>query len=98
MDHLPDGDTLEVFVEDTLDHGQLRVPADLVVLSVAAAPNDGAVKLAEILDIETDDYGFIARKDPAISADIGSRRGRSRWSRWTSPDRPGSGSWCVTAG
>jgi heterodisulfide reductase subunit A len=75
VDHLPDGDTLEVFVEDTLDHEQLRVPADLVVLSVAAAPNDGAVKLAEILGIDTDDYGFIARKDPAISAVESTREG-----------------------
>ncbi|MCJ7752935.1 MAG: 4Fe-4S binding protein, partial [Thermoanaerobaculales bacterium] len=75
VDHLPDGDTLEVFVEDTVDHEQLRVPADLVVLSVAAAPNDGAVKLAEILGIETDDYGFIARKDPAISAVESTREG-----------------------
>jgi heterodisulfide reductase subunit A len=75
VDHLPDGDTLEVFVENTLDHEQLRIAADLVVLSVAAAPNDGAVKLAEILDIETDDYGFIARKDPAISAVESTREG-----------------------
>ncbi len=75
VDHLPDGDTLEVFVENTLDHEQLRVPADLVVLSVAAAPNDGAVKLAEILGIDTDDYGFIARKDPAISAVESTREG-----------------------
>ena len=75
VDHLPDGDTLEVFVEDTLDHESLRVPADLVVLSVAAAPNVGAIKLAGILGIETDDYGFIARKDPAISAVESTREG-----------------------
>jgi len=75
VDLLPDGDTLEVFVEDTLGHEQKRIPADMVVLSVAAAPNDGAVKLAGILGIDTDDYGFIARKDAAISAVESTREG-----------------------
>ncbi len=75
VDHLPDGDTLEVFVEDTLDHSQRRIPADLVVLSVAAAPNEGAIELAKILGIETDQYGFIARNDPAISAVESTREG-----------------------
>jgi len=75
VDHHPDDDTLEIFVEDTLEHKQRRIPADLVVLSVAAAPNEGAIELAGILGIETDDYGFIARKDPAISAVESSREG-----------------------
>ena len=75
IDHNPDGDTLEVFVEDTLGHEQQRIPADLVVLSVAAAPNDGAIKLAEILGIETDRYGFIAPADAAISAVESTREG-----------------------
>jgi len=61
-------ETLEVLVEDTLQHRQRRIPADLVVLSVAAAPNEGARELADLLGIETDRYGFIARRDPAISA------------------------------
>lgn len=68
VDYVAADDTLEVFVEDTLGHCQRRIPADLVVLSVAAAPNDGAQALAGILGIETDRYGFIARRDPAISA------------------------------
>ena len=68
IERVPEDDTLEVFVEDTLGHRQERIPADLVVLSVAAAPNDGAPKLAQALGIETDRYGFIAREDPAISA------------------------------
>ncbi len=72
---VPEDDTLEVFVEDTLGHRQKRIPADLVVLSVAAAPNDGAIKLAEMLGIETDEYGFIARLDPAISAVESTREG-----------------------
>ncbi len=68
IEQVREDDTLEVFVEDTLGHEQHRVPADLVVLSVAAAPNDGARKLAKALGIEVDRYGFIAREDPAISA------------------------------
>jgi heterodisulfide reductase subunit A len=75
VDQLPEDDTLEIFVEDTLSHQQKRIPADLVVLSVAAAPNDGARRLADILDIQTDLYGFIAREDPAISAVETSRDG-----------------------
>jgi len=75
IDRVDEDDTLEVFVEDTLGHEQHRIPADLVVLSVAAAPNDGAVKLAEILKIDTDPYGFIARHDPAISAVESTREG-----------------------
>ncbi|UCG33814.1 MAG: CoB--CoM heterodisulfide reductase iron-sulfur subunit A family protein, partial [Phycisphaerales bacterium] len=68
IERVPEDDTLEVFVEDTLGHQQKRIPADLVVLSVAAAPNDGAIKLADILGIETNEYGFIDRRDPAVSA------------------------------
>jgi heterodisulfide reductase subunit A-like polyferredoxin len=60
--------SLEIFVEDTLAHEQRRLEADLVVLSVAAAPSEGAIELAETLGIDTDDYGFIARRDPAVSA------------------------------
>jgi len=75
IDAVPEDDSLEIFVEDTLSHEQKRIPADLVVLSVAAAPNDGARRLADILGIETDRYGFIAREDPAISAVETSRDG-----------------------
>ncbi|HXI04186.1 MAG TPA: 4Fe-4S binding protein, partial [Candidatus Saccharimonadales bacterium] len=69
------GGNMEVCVEDTLAHEQLRVPAELVVLSVAAAPNDGARTLAGVLGIDTDPYGFIARHDPAVSAVETSREG-----------------------
>ncbi len=65
---VPETDNLEIFVEDTLAHEQRRLEADLVVLSVAAAPNEGAIGLTEHLGIETDSYGFVARLDPAVSA------------------------------
>ena len=68
IDIVPEDDTLEVFVEDTLGHRQQRIPADMVVLSVAAAPSDDAARLAQTLGIETDKYGFLARLDPAVSA------------------------------
>ncbi len=71
----PETGELQVFVEDTLAHRRMRIGADLVVLSVAAAPNEGAVKLAEILGIEVDEYGFIAKRDPAISAVETNREG-----------------------
>ncbi len=60
--------TLTVFVEDTLSHEQQQIEADMVVLSVAAAPSSGAVELAKILGAEIDQYGFIARRDSAVSA------------------------------
>jgi len=68
VSQLPENDSLEVFVEDTLGHEQRRIPADMVVLSVAAAPSDDAAQLAQILGIETDPCGFLARLDPAVSA------------------------------
>jgi heterodisulfide reductase subunit A len=70
-----DDDSLVVFVEDTLRHQQLRIGADLVVLSVAAAPNDGATALAGVLGVATDVYGFIARRDAAVSAVESTRDG-----------------------
>jgi heterodisulfide reductase subunit A len=68
IETIPEDGTLLVHVEDTLDGEQMRIPADLVVLSVAAAPNDGAAQLASILGIETDRYGFVAPRDPAVSS------------------------------
>jgi heterodisulfide reductase subunit A-like polyferredoxin len=68
IESVPENDNLEIFVEDTLAHEQRRLEADLVVLSVAAAPNEGAIELARNLGIETDEYGFVARRDPAVSS------------------------------
>ncbi len=75
IEHDPGDGSLSVFVEDTLAHLPRRIPADLVVLSVAAAPNPGAAELARVLGITTDAHGFIARRDPAISAVETSREG-----------------------
>ena len=68
IERLPGTETLEVHVEDTLARRQERLEADLVVLSVAAAPSDRAIELAETLGIGTNEYGFFTRLDPAVSA------------------------------
>jgi heterodisulfide reductase subunit A len=73
--HDPRSDTLGVYVEDTLGKGPRVLDADMVVLSVAAAPNEGAEQLASVLGIQTDRNGFIARHDPAVSAVETSRQG-----------------------
>jgi heterodisulfide reductase subunit A len=72
---LSEDDSLELSVEDTLRRCLVRLPADLVVLSVAAAPNDDAVRLCRILGVETDAQGFLARRDAALSTVETSREG-----------------------
>jgi len=71
----PETKNLIVFVEDTLNHELKRIPADMVVLSLAAAPSDGAREMARLLKIDTDQYGFVAREDPAVSAVETTREG-----------------------
>lgn len=68
IERIAEDDSLLVFVEDTLKRERQRIPTDLVVLSVAAVPNAGAQEMAQMLGIETNRYGFVARRDPAISA------------------------------
>lgn len=68
IERLPGTETLEVYVEDTLARRQERLEADLVVLSLAAAPSDKAIELAKTLGIGTNDYGFLTPLDPAVSA------------------------------
>jgi heterodisulfide reductase subunit A len=77
IEHVPEDDTLVVFVEDTLAHEQRRIPADLVVLSVAAAPNDGAAHLAEALGISLDGR-FRRPRGPGGLLGRGARAGRLR--------------------
>ena len=58
-----DGDLI-VYAEDTLSGKQVKLEADLVVLSVAARPNETARDLAEALGVELDRYGFFRKRDP----------------------------------
>lgn len=55
---LPEGDKLLVRAEDSLIGNPIEVEADLVVLASAMEPPKGSRELAEILGIETDEYGF----------------------------------------
>jgi heterodisulfide reductase subunit A len=55
---------LTVYAEDTLSGQQVKLEADLVVLSVAARPNETARSLAETLGVELDRYGFFRKRDP----------------------------------
>ncbi len=58
-----DGD-LTVYAEDTLTGEQVKLDADLVVLSVAARPSETARQLAEALGVELNRYGFFRKRDP----------------------------------
>lgn len=56
----PDG-RLEVLYEDTLE-GEIRTDTfHTVVLSTGTVPSEGTSRVAEMLGLATDDYGFIAR-------------------------------------
>lgn len=55
---LPEGDRLLVRAEDSLMGNPVEVEADLVVLASAMEPPVGSRELAQILGIETDEYGF----------------------------------------
>lgn len=55
---LPEGEKLLVRAEDSLIGNPIEVEADLVVLAAAMEPPKGSRELAEILGIETDEYGF----------------------------------------
>jgi heterodisulfide reductase subunit A len=53
-----------VFTEDTFTGKPTKLEADLVVLSVAARPNETARQLAEALGVELDRYGFFRKRNP----------------------------------
>ncbi len=62
-----DDGNLTVYAEDTLSGEPLRLEADLVVLSVAARPNETARGLAATLGVELDRYGFFRKRNPDSS-------------------------------
>ena len=51
------------------------LPIDMVILSPAIEPNDDATKVAKILEISIDDYGFFKEKNQDISSVITSNPG-----------------------
>lgn len=55
---IPEGEKLLVRAEDSLIGNPIEVEADLVVLASAMEPPVGSRELAEVLGIDTDEYGF----------------------------------------
>ncbi len=54
---------LEVYFENTLEKRVEKLEVDYVVLSSALIPDENSRRIAEILGLETDEYGFILSKD-----------------------------------
>lgn len=53
-----DGDKVMVWGVDTLSDRQIEIAADMVVLATAMVPANGAKALAQMLGLNTDEYGF----------------------------------------
>ena len=60
------GDKIEVWGADTLTGRKIKISADMVVLSMAMIPSEGAKKLAKKLRVATDDYGFLTEAHPKL--------------------------------
>jgi heterodisulfide reductase subunit A len=63
------GEDGRVFVKgaDTLSNRSIEIAADMVVLATAILPRAGNQKLAEILGLTTDTYGFFDAKNEELS-------------------------------
>jgi len=57
---------LEVWGADVLSGKSVRVPADLVVLALAAVPGAGSDALARMMRVATDESGFFAEAHPKL--------------------------------
>lgn len=57
-------DGLEVRYEDVLAERAMRETFDTVVLSVGMGPREDASRLADLLGIDVDEYGFLNAQDP----------------------------------
>lgn len=60
------GDKLVVYGADTLASETVVVDADLVVLANAIIPNEDALRLAQLLNIPYDNYGFYTEAHPKL--------------------------------
>jgi heterodisulfide reductase subunit A len=58
-----DGDKVVVWGVDTLSDRQVEIASDLVVLATAMIPSGGTRKLAEMLGLETDKFGFFTEAE-----------------------------------
>ncbi|MFC2084061.1 FAD-dependent oxidoreductase [Bacteroidota bacterium] len=55
-----ENDDIEIFVENTEERKQIRLNSDLIVLSCAGIPRPETEELARVLDVNTNEIGFIA--------------------------------------
>jgi heterodisulfide reductase subunit A len=60
------GDRVVVWGADTLAGQPVEVEADLVVLATAMLPSRQATSLAQVLHIQTDEYGFYSEAHPKL--------------------------------
>ena len=51
---------------DTLSGKKIEIAADMVVLGLATVPNEAAAKLANMLKIHTDEWGFLSEAHPKL--------------------------------
>lgn len=57
---------LEIWYEDTATKKVEKITAGMAVLATNLMPRDGSRKLAEILGVELDEYGFFRSPDPLL--------------------------------
>lgn len=58
-----EGDKVVVWGADTLSDNTVEIAADMVVLATAMVPREETKRLADMLGIETDEYGFLLPND-----------------------------------
>jgi len=63
---IKEGDGLVIWSINTLTGRQLRVKCDMVVLSMAIVPSNGAIELAKQLRIQTNAHGFFTEGHPKL--------------------------------
>ena len=61
-----DGEKIMVWGSDTLTGKRVEISADMVVLAMAMVPRPDAKELANILGIETDEFGFMKVAHPRL--------------------------------
>lgn len=61
-----DGDKVVVWGVDTLSGKKIEIAADMVVLAMAITPNKSARELAQVLKVNTDEYGFFSEAHPKL--------------------------------
>jgi heterodisulfide reductase subunit A len=70
-----DGDQVVVWGADTLSNRQVQIAADLVVVAPALQPRPATLRLAEMLDLPTDEHGWLLPLDSNVRPVETSRAG-----------------------